>query len=59
MKQKDRFFEEHRKEVTVKGACKNRLTNDINSVFQDFEIYFRTEDDLDEDDITLVVNEYL
>ena len=40
------------------GQYMNTLAGYVSSVFQDFESYLRTEDDLVEDDIKLVLDEY-
>ena len=54
-------FEENRKQVTKRMKDDKHmeiLARYTSYVFQDFESYLRTEVDLVEDDIKLVLNEY-
>ena len=55
------FIKEYREQVTKRMKAEkymNILAVYIDSVFQDFESYLRTEVDLVEDDIKLVLDEY-
>ena len=55
------FIEEYKKQVTKRiedGGYMNILGGCIRSVFQDFESYLRTEVDLVEDDIKLVLDKH-
>ena len=55
------IIEEYKKQVTKRmedGGYMNIIQGYVSSVFQDFESYLRTEVDLVEDDIKLVLDEY-
>ena len=55
------IIEEYKKQVTKRmkdDGYMNIVAGYVRSVFQDFESYLRTEDDLVEDDIKLVLDEY-
>ena len=55
------IIEEYKKQVTKRmkdGQYMKNLAGYVGSVFQDFESYLRTEVDLVEDDIKLVLDEY-
>ena len=55
------MIEEYKKQLTERmenGGYLFVLNFYVNTVFQDFEIYLRTEIDLVEDDIRLVLEEY-
>ena len=55
------IIEEYKKQVTKRmedGGCMKILAGYVSSVFQDFESYLRTEVDLVQDDIKLVLDEY-
>ena len=55
------IIEEYKKQVTKRmedGGYMNILAGYVSSVFQDFESYLRTEVDLVEDDVKLVLDEY-
>ena len=55
------FIKEYREQVTKRMkdvGYMNDLRGYIRSIFQDFESYLRTEVDLVEDDIRLVLDEY-
>ena len=55
------IIEEYKKQVTKRMkdvGYMNIIAGYIRSIFQDFEIYLRTEVDLVEDDIKLVLDEY-
>ena len=55
------IIEEYKEQVTKRmedGAYMNTLAGFPSSVFQDFESYLRTEIDLVEDDIKLVLDKY-
>ena len=54
------IIEEYREQVTKRmedGGYTNIVAGYVSSVFQDFESYLRTEIDLIEDDIELVLDE--
>ena len=54
-------IEEYRKQVTKRmkdGQYMNIVAGYVSSVFQDFESYLRTEGDLVQDDVKLVLDEY-
>ena len=55
------IIQEYKKQVTKRmkdDGYMNIVADYVRSVFQDFESYLRTEDDLVEDDIKLVLDEY-
>ena len=55
------IFEEYKKQVTKRmkdDKYMHILSDNSSSVFQDFESYLRTEVDLVEDDVRLVLDEY-
>ena len=55
------IIEEYKKQVTKRmedGGYMNILAGYVSSVFQDFESFLRTEVDLVEDDVKLVLDEY-
>ena len=55
------IIEEYKKQVTKRkedGGYMKILAGYVSSVFQDFESYFRTEVDLVQDDVKLVLDEY-
>ena len=55
------IIEEYKKQVTKRmedGGYMNILVGYVSSVFQDFESYLRTEVDLLQDDVKLVLDEY-
>ena len=56
------LIEEYKKQVTKRMKNEqyiNIVAGNVSSVFQDFESYLRTEVDLVEDDINLVLDEYI
>ena len=56
------IIEEYKKQVTKRmedGGYMNIIAGYVSSVFQDFESYIRTEVDLVEDDVTLVLDEHI
>ena len=55
------IIEDFRKEVSRRkedGGCMNNLSGYHSSIFQDFESFLRTETDLVEDDVNLVLDKY-
>ena len=55
------IIEEYKKQITKRmedGGYKKILAGYVSSVFQDFESYLRTEVDLVQDDVKLVLDEY-
>ena len=56
------IIEEYKKQVTKRmedGGYMKNLAGYVSSVFQDFESYLRTENDLVQDDVKLVLDEYI